>query len=80
MTSLEDYDEFGNYIGADVDSDDEGEVPQGDYSRPPQAAPLEGYDEEPAAGHEENALMEIDGMAFFLNRLPMSEALVDLHI
>jgi 116 kDa U5 small nuclear ribonucleoprotein component len=66
MASLEDYDEFGNYIGADLDSDDEADVPEYDISRPPvrgasfgAAQPLEGFeDEEPGAG----ALMEIDGM------------------
>jgi 116 kDa U5 small nuclear ribonucleoprotein component len=66
MASLEDYDEFGNYIGADLDSDDEADVPDYDISAPPvqpsagAARPLEGFDEddEPA---EQNALMEIDG-------------------
>ena len=63
MASLEDYDEFGNYIGADLDSDDEEESHQyGFSSETAQAAaqPLEGYDEEPAP--EENALMDVDGM------------------
>lgn len=60
---LEDYDEFGNYIGADLESDEEEEEPQFDFARPtqpqPQAsAPLEGFDEDV---QEENALMEIDG-------------------
>lgn len=36
MASLEDYDEFGNYIGADLDSDDEDQIPQDDY-QPPQS-------------------------------------------
>lgn len=31
MASLEDNDEFGNYIGADVDSDDEEDVQQETY-------------------------------------------------
>lgn len=67
MASLDDYDEFGNYIGADLDSDDEDEVEEAGFGRsappPPPAAPLEGYDDdEPMAGREENALMEIDGM------------------
>jgi U5 small nuclear ribonucleoprotein component len=66
MASLEDYDEFGNYIGADLDSDDEDEVPQNDFvnAAPPvqsQAAPLEGYDDDPMQDKEENALMQIDG-------------------
>jgi hypothetical protein len=59
MASLDDYDEFGNYIGQDLDSDDEDEptfVPQ------QQAAPLEGFDEdEPMQEPEDNALMQIDG-------------------
>jgi U5 small nuclear ribonucleoprotein component len=64
MASFEDYDEFGNYIGADLDSDDEDEIQQTDFGRSaeqPQAAPLEGYDDEPVAEQEENALMQIDG-------------------
>ena len=63
MASFEDYDEFGNYIGADLDSDDEDEIQQTDFGRSAeaQAAPLEGYDDEPMPGEEENALMEIDG-------------------
>ncbi len=58
MASIEDYDEFGNYIGADLDSDDEDEVPQNTFVPQPAqfAAPLEGYDE-PNPG----AMMEIDG-------------------
>jgi U5 small nuclear ribonucleoprotein component len=64
MASFEDYDEFGNYIGADLDSDDEDEIQQTDFGRSaeqPQAAPLEGYDDdEPMVGQEENALMQID--------------------
>lgn len=61
MASFEDYDEFGNYIGADLGSDDEDEVMQTeyDYDRP---ATLEGYDDEPEpAPVQEGALMEIDG-------------------
>jgi U5 small nuclear ribonucleoprotein component len=64
MASFEDYDEFGNYIGADLDSDDEDEIQQTDFGRSaeaqPQTAPLEGYEDEPMPGEEENALMEID--------------------
>ncbi|KAF4606241.1 hypothetical protein EYR38_000290 [Pleurotus pulmonarius] len=58
MASIEDYDEFGNYIGADLDSDDEDEVPQNTFVPQPaqSAAPLEGYDDEPNPG----AMMEID--------------------
>jgi 116 kDa U5 small nuclear ribonucleoprotein component len=65
MASLEEYDEFGNYIGADLDSDDEDEAPQNDFSRSaheqPQAAPLEGFDDEESMHVQEGALMEIDG-------------------
>lgn len=63
MASLEDYDEFGNYIGADLDSDDEEDVQQETYGqRAPSAQPLEGFDDEPMTGVEEdNALMQIDG-------------------
>ncbi|KAJ7922820.1 hypothetical protein B0H13DRAFT_2230372 [Mycena leptocephala] len=60
MASLEDYDEFGNYIGADLDSDDEEDIPQQQFVPQPSAAPLEGYDDEPMPGTEENALMEVD--------------------
>ena len=67
MASFEDYDEFGNYIGADLDSDDEDEIQQTDFGRSveqPQAAPLEGYDDEPMPEQEDNALMQIDGACF----------------
>ncbi|CAE6423334.1 unnamed protein product, partial [Rhizoctonia solani] len=59
MASLEDYDEFGNYIGADLDSDDEDEIdaPQ-PYAQPSHEesshVPLEGFDD------PGNALMELD--------------------
>jgi U5 small nuclear ribonucleoprotein component len=68
MASIEDYDEFGNYIGADLDSDDEDEVPQHDFrtgqERFQAAAPLEGYEDETMQGKEENALMEVDGTCY----------------
>nr|GAT59805.1 predicted protein [Mycena chlorophos] len=63
MASFDDYDEFGNYIGADLDSDDEDDVPQQQQFVPQaQAAPLEGFDDEddPMQGGEQNALMELD--------------------
>ncbi|KAJ7024393.1 Calreticulin family-domain-containing protein [Mycena alexandri] len=60
MASFEDYDEFGNYVGADLDSDDEEEITQQQFVPQAQAPPLEGYDDEPMPGAEENALMEID--------------------
>ena len=64
MASFEDYDEFGNYIGADLDSDDEGEVPQNDFRTAQETAPLEGYEDDDMQGKEENALMEVDGSYF----------------
>lgn len=60
MASLEDYDEFGNYIGADLDSDDEGEV-EHIVPQPLAATPLEGYGDEQMQEPEDNmALMEVD--------------------
>lgn len=45
--SMEDYDEFGNYIGADIDSDDDGsEIAQAQPQVTSSAAPLDGYVEE----------------------------------
>lgn len=64
MASFEDYDEFGNYIGADLDSDDEEEMQQdafGQEAPAPAQQPLEGFEEEPMTGVEEGALMQIDG-------------------
>lgn len=79
MASFEDYDEFGNYIGADLDSDDEGEeqLPQNQFlQQQPPVAHLEGFDDEsmPGPGPDEGALMEIDGTYLtttlaFLSRL-----------
>ncbi|KAJ7269333.1 Calreticulin family-domain-containing protein [Mycena haematopus] len=60
MASLEDYDEFGNYIGADLDSDDEENIPQQQFVAQSTAPTLEGYDDEPMPGAEGNALMEVD--------------------
>jgi U5 small nuclear ribonucleoprotein component len=71
MASLEDYDEFGNYIGADLESDDEDVEPSYDFAAPSAppgpsggAAPLEGFDDEPVTGA--GALMEVDGTLPFL--------------
>ena len=64
MASFEDYDEFGNYIGADLDSDDEDEIPQNQFLRdagPSLAAPLEGYDDENMRQDEQEGAMEVDG-------------------
>ncbi|KAH0591285.1 hypothetical protein H2248_001374 [Termitomyces sp. 'cryptogamus'] len=61
MASFEDYDEFGNYIGADLDSDDEDEIPQEQYGHQPETAALEGFDDEAQTREvEEEALMEVD--------------------
>ncbi|KZT27554.1 Calreticulin-domain-containing protein [Neolentinus lepideus HHB14362 ss-1] len=63
MASFEDYDEFGNYIGADLQSDEEEDnVPQQTFIPQQQtAAPLEGFDDdEPMEPPADNALMEID--------------------
>lgn len=66
MASLEDYDEFGNYIGADLESDEEAEnlLPE-EFQQRSDAAPqpLEGF--EPEASTDEMALMEVDGTPFF---------------
>ncbi|TFK42020.1 Calreticulin family-domain-containing protein [Crucibulum laeve] len=60
MASFEDYDEFGNYIGADLDSDDEEELQENQFEEQPAAAPLEGYDDVPMQEAEGMALMEVD--------------------
>ncbi|KAJ7070648.1 P-loop containing nucleoside triphosphate hydrolase protein [Mycena amicta] len=63
MASFEDYDEFGNYIGADLDldSDDEDDLSRQQFVPQAQAAPLEGFDDDdPMQGGEENALMRMD--------------------
>lgn len=63
MASFEDYDEFGNYIGADLDSDDEEEeIAQQQFQRAqPTSAPLEGFEDEIMEDVPDNALMQIDG-------------------
>jgi U5 small nuclear ribonucleoprotein component len=66
MASFEDYDEFGNYIGADLGSDeeDEEELMQTGFGHVPQeqaASTLEGYEDDPMQRQDEGALMEIDG-------------------
>ena len=71
MASFEDYDEFGNYIGADLESDEEEEeLQQNQFAPQPQAQPLEGFDEEPAA-NDEMALMEVDGTLSPLCRITL---------
>ncbi|PAV22709.1 P-loop containing nucleoside triphosphate hydrolase [Pyrrhoderma noxium] len=64
MASLEDYDEFGNYIGADLDSDEEDDIQEESYLPPaqeaqPSHAPLEGFEDE-QPGADSLALMEVD--------------------
>lgn len=67
MASMEDYDEFGNYIGADLDSDDEDASPQETFQAAPRPqqhehAPLEGFDDEQQPESADSmALMELDG-------------------
>jgi len=64
MASLEDYDEFGNYIGADLESDEDEEnmLPEEFQQRPQvQERPLEGFGGEREAGADDMALMEVDG-------------------
>ncbi|GHJ87314.1 hypothetical protein NliqN6_3716 [Naganishia liquefaciens] len=65
--SMEDYDEFGNYIGGDLDSDDEDvEEDQQNVGQAGPAtgfgAPLEGYDDEMTGvnGHDDD-MMDTDG-------------------
>ncbi|KIK02044.1 hypothetical protein K443DRAFT_97639 [Laccaria amethystina LaAM-08-1] len=63
MASFEDYDEFGNYIGADLDSDEEDEeIQQDQFLQQPAAppAPLEGYDDVAMEEANDMALMEVD--------------------
>ncbi|KAL1739891.1 P-loop containing nucleoside triphosphate hydrolase protein [Schizophyllum fasciatum] len=62
MSSFDDYDEFGNYIGGDLDSDDEDEVMQEQQHQPAAAAPapLEGYEEDAMEQDDSGALMQID--------------------
>ena len=63
MASFEDYDEFGNYIGADLPSDDEDDDMQQNVfvQEQQQQQPLEGFDEEQGDGGL--ALMQVDGMS-----------------
>ena len=70
MASLEDYDEFGNYIGADLESDEDDEIAQDPYISRAQEqemshAPLEGFDDERPQGADSLALMEVDGQSIY---------------
>lgn len=62
MASFAEYDEFGNYIGPDIDSDEDEEM---DADVPQQ--PLEGFDEDEDNQQEEDnsmALMQIGTRLF----------------
>ncbi|KAH0834728.1 hypothetical protein J3R83DRAFT_10279 [Lanmaoa asiatica] len=62
--SSEDYDEFGNLIGADLDSEDSEEEMEMDFGDPRHeaASTLEGYyEEEPIQTEEAGALVEVGG-------------------
>jgi hypothetical protein len=63
MASFEDYDEFGNYIGADIDSDEEPDFSHEETTatHAPQQPTLEGYDDGSMNAGPGTALMEIDG-------------------
>jgi len=71
MASFADYDEFGNYIGADLDSDEDEEMNEQPVYTEQHAKPLEGFDEveEESVPVNEGALMHIGmGLLFFLRR------------
>jgi hypothetical protein len=77
MASFEDYDEFGNYIGADLDSDEEDQGPQNDFGPNVQdQAPLAGYDDDQMHAKEENSMMDIDGspLSFIVVSLGLNSA------
>jgi U5 small nuclear ribonucleoprotein component len=76
MASFTDYDEFGNYIGGDLDSDEDEEMDAQPAYPEQHAQPLEGFDEE---GEEnvpmnEGALMHI-GKGFFFCEITSRELL-----
>lgn len=62
MASLPEYDEFGNYIGPDIDSDEDEDMETFHQERVPQ--PLEDFDEEEEEEEptDERALMQIDNV------------------
>jgi 116 kDa U5 small nuclear ribonucleoprotein component len=75
MASLDDYDEFGNYIGADLDSEDE-DVGMGGQDFVPvaeddAAEPLEGYNDRPA-NEPQLSVMEVDGSRHFYVEITLS--------
>lgn len=72
MASFEDYDEFGNYIGGDLESDEDEDMQQDTFGsaqaqQQQAAAPLEGFDDEHPAGAESMALMEVDGSSYHIS-------------
>ncbi|KIM31572.1 hypothetical protein M408DRAFT_235250 [Serendipita vermifera MAFF 305830] len=59
MASFAEYDEFGNYIGPDIDSDEDEEMDANE----PQQQPLEGFDDdEEVEENNEMAVMQIDSI------------------
>jgi U5 small nuclear ribonucleoprotein component len=70
MASFEDYDEFGNYIGADIDSDEEPDFSHEEITaaHAQQQQPLEGYDGGSMNAGPGTALMEVDGAYCFYRR------------
>ena len=81
MVNFDDYDEFGNYIGGDIDSDDDNDdvpmqraesafVPQQQPAAGPSHAPLEGYDDDDggAGGQDEDSAMQVDGTCGLVSR------------
>ena len=78
MASFTDYDEFGNYIGGDLDSDEDEEMDADPgYAEQRAAQPLEGFDkeEEESVPVNEGALMHI-GKSFFFKRTTSAESLM----
>jgi 116 kDa U5 small nuclear ribonucleoprotein component len=60
MASFAEYDEFGNYIGPDIDSDDDEEMEPVQEEQQRQHQPLEGFDEdEEDEAADDRALMQI---------------------
>lgn len=72
MASFEDYDEFGNYIGADIDSDDEPDFSRDEITaaHASEQQPLEGYDDGTTNAGPGTALMEVDGGCLFYQTHP----------
>jgi 116 kDa U5 small nuclear ribonucleoprotein component len=70
MTSFVDYDEFGNYIGPGLDSDEDEEMDAQPSYAEQHAQPLEGFDEEQKenAPVNEGALMHIGTESLFVRQ------------